>query len=156
MQRAGAVGGRLNWSSTVFDRAGSITVMLLLHAGPETTHTEHWHRRRGMEYGKVSSMKWQTLRNERQQCVIKLDKITDSLCSRRRSQVGLQQHSSATEKRKKKTRLNAPLLWPKDWQHGVDGVCHLCCGVSLIQQPELHQNRDIFRPWNSVRGLLQQ
>lgn len=42
MQRAGAVGGRLNWSSTVLDRAGSITVMSLQEAGPETTHTEHW------------------------------------------------------------------------------------------------------------------
>lgn len=53
MQRAGAVGGRLNWSSTALDRAGSITVMLLLQAGPETTHTEHWHRRRGTKYGNV-------------------------------------------------------------------------------------------------------
>lgn len=44
MQRAGAVGGRLNWSSTVLDRAGSITVMSLQEAGPETTHTEHWRR----------------------------------------------------------------------------------------------------------------
>ena len=47
MQRAGAVGGRLNWSRTVLDRAGSITVISLLKAGPETTHTEHWHKSDG-------------------------------------------------------------------------------------------------------------
>lgn len=43
--RAGAVGGRLNWSSTVLGRAGSITVMSLQEAGPERTHNEHWRRR---------------------------------------------------------------------------------------------------------------
>lgn len=51
MQRAGAVGGRLNWSRTVLDRAGSITVMLLLQAGPETTHTEHWRKGHGVWEG---------------------------------------------------------------------------------------------------------
>lgn len=61
MQRAGAVGGRLNWSSTVLDRAGSITVILLLQAGPETTHTEHWDRRTDMESGKTSGVKLQLL-----------------------------------------------------------------------------------------------
>lgn len=44
-QRAGAVGGRLNWSSTVLGRAGSITVMSLQEAGPDRTHNEHWRRR---------------------------------------------------------------------------------------------------------------
>lgn len=44
IQRAGAVGGRLNWSRTVLERAGSMTVMLLLKEGPDTSHTEHWQR----------------------------------------------------------------------------------------------------------------
>lgn len=57
MQRAGAVGGRLNWSSTVLDRAGSITVISLLKAGPETTQAEHWQKRVDMELGKMSGMK---------------------------------------------------------------------------------------------------
>lgn len=52
MQRAGAVGGRLNWSSTVLERAGSITVISLQEAGPETTHTEHWQKRDGYEVWK--------------------------------------------------------------------------------------------------------
>lgn len=38
------------------DRAGSITVILLLKAGPETTHTEHWQRRKDM-FGKTSGVK---------------------------------------------------------------------------------------------------
>lgn len=57
MQRAGAVGGRLNWSSTVLGRAGSITVISLQEAGPETTHTEHWQRGTDMEFEKMSGMK---------------------------------------------------------------------------------------------------
>lgn len=57
MQSAGAVGGRLNWSSKVLDLAGSITVISLLEAGPETTHTEHWQTRMDMEWGKKSGMK---------------------------------------------------------------------------------------------------
>lgn len=52
-QRAGAVGGRLNWSRTVLDRAGSMTVMLLLKEGPDTTHTEHWRRGTDMEAWKL-------------------------------------------------------------------------------------------------------
>lgn len=55
----------------MLDRAGSITVISLLKAGPETTHTEHWQRETDMEYGKMSGMK----QHVQGQCLLWLDGI---------------------------------------------------------------------------------
>lgn len=113
MQRAGAVGGRLNWSNTVLDRAGSITVISLQEAGPETTHTEHWQRRTDMEFGKMCGVKqhvhgrvlvilgWHCTWWLEYDCSCYLTRImTDLLWPLLRSQGWLQPHSSAEEKNK--------------------------------------------------------
>lgn len=52
-----------------------------------------------------------------------------------------------------KSMSEFPVTDPKT---GGVSARHLCCGVPVIQQPELHQDWYVFRGWNSFRGLLQQ
>lgn len=180
-QRAGAVGGRLNWSRTVLDRAGSMTVMLLLKEGPDTTHTEHWWRGTDMEawklphvttrsvnYGQMAV--WLVMRPEQQrllcrdggsgrECRVKGGWWCQTAYRALPWDLGCDCCSTAQlrEAGNRKQSEIAPKVSLKKTNQGLAAIAaiYLGRGVSVVQQPELHQNRNLFGIQDGPSRLLQ-
>lgn len=169
IQRAGAVGGRLNWSSTVLDRAGSITVILLLKAGPDTTHTEHWRRGTDTERVKMRGMKLHVPRSvnygQTVSAVMRLEKtllfgrddvIQLTVPSPDISGVTATAQFSWGKNRRSILKCTKGMIQSLPELRIIGEKLYLSCRVSVIQQSELHENRHIFGLWDSFFRFLQQ